>query len=202
MKRNARANQEVIRHLTAILADEDVRKNFPSYLPFIQRIINSQVNSRTNVSPTQMIFGNAINHDSQFLSAPTTNDLDKSALEYMSNMLQIQQKIILIAQKSQEENDTHYIATQENSHKIIYMTAQILSHYDARYLFVHKYICACFFYYFRQKLSLPRWFTSQNCIPFNQLYSELSSSPEGLRSNISKEIRARVGYNKVGSDRT
>ena len=29
-------------------------------------------------------------------------------------MLQIQQKIILIAQKSQEENDTHYIATQEN----------------------------------------------------------------------------------------
>ena len=109
-----RANQEVVRHLTAILADEDVRKNFPNYLPFIQRIINSQVNSRTNVSPTQMIFGNAINHDSQFLSAPTTNDLDKSALEYMSNMLQIQQKIILIAQKSQEENDTHHIATQEN----------------------------------------------------------------------------------------
>ena len=61
MKRNARANQEVIRHLTAILADEDVRKNFPSYLPFIQRIINSQVNSRTNLSPTQMILGNAIN---------------------------------------------------------------------------------------------------------------------------------------------
>ena len=61
-----------------------------------------------------MIFGNAINHDSEFLSAPTANDLDKSALEYMSNMLQIQQKIILIAQKSQEENDTHYIATQEN----------------------------------------------------------------------------------------
>ena len=44
--------------------------------------------------------------------------------------------------------------------------------------------------------------TSMDCvtfhsIPFNQLYSELSSSPEGLRSDISKEIRARVGYNKV-----
>ena len=49
-----RANQEVIRHLTAIIADEDVRKNFPAYLPFIQRIINSQVNSRTSVSPTQV----------------------------------------------------------------------------------------------------------------------------------------------------
>ena len=109
-----RANQEVIRHLTAIIADEDVRKNFPAYLPFIQRIINSQVNSRTSVSPTQMIFGNAINHDSHFLSEPLQNDLDKSAREYMSNMLQVQQKIIFIAQQSQEQNDTHYIIAQEN----------------------------------------------------------------------------------------
>ena len=31
-----------------------------------------------------MIFGNAINHDSHFLSEPLQNDLDKSALEYMS----------------------------------------------------------------------------------------------------------------------
>ena len=32
----------------------------------------------------------------------------------MSNMLQTQQKIISIAQQNQEENDTYYIATQEN----------------------------------------------------------------------------------------
>ena len=108
-----RANQEVIRHLTAIIADEDVRKNFPAYLPFIQRIINSQVNSRTSVSPTQIIFGNAINHDSHFLSEPLQNNLDKSAREYMSNMLQVQQKIISIAQQCQEQNDTHYIIAQE-----------------------------------------------------------------------------------------
>ena len=61
-----------------------------------------------------MTFGNAINRDSQLLSAHTRSDLDKSALEYMSNMLQTQQEIILIAQKSQEENDTRYIATHEN----------------------------------------------------------------------------------------
>ena len=65
-----RANKEVIRHLTAILADQDVRKNFPNYLPFIQRIMNTQVNLRTRISPTQLIFGNTVNHDSHFLSEP------------------------------------------------------------------------------------------------------------------------------------
>ena len=51
---------------------------FPAYLPLIQRIINLQVNSRTRVSPTQTIFGNAINHDSHFLSEPLQNDSDNN----------------------------------------------------------------------------------------------------------------------------
>ena len=34
-------------------------------------------------------------------------------------------------------------------------------------------------------------------IPLNQLYSELQTSAEGLRTDTSREIRARVGYNKV-----
>ena len=63
-----RADQEVIRRLTAIIADKDIRENFPTHLPLIQRILNSQVNQRTGVSPTQIIFGNAINHDSHILS--------------------------------------------------------------------------------------------------------------------------------------
>ena len=77
-----------------------------------------------------------INHDSHFLSAPTKNDLDKSALEYMSSMLQTQQKIILIAQKSQEENDTHYIATQENRGNFIQthfpINSYVLVEYETR----------------------------------------------------------------------
>ena len=61
-----RANQEVTRHLTAIIADHDIKKNFPNYLQFIQRIMNNQVNKRTGVSPSQMIFRNSVNHDSHF----------------------------------------------------------------------------------------------------------------------------------------
>ena len=109
-----RANKEVIRHLTAILADQDVRKNFPNYLPFIQRIMNTQVNLRTRISPTQLIFGNTVNHDSHFLSEPIDNNLDDSATQYMSNLLTIQQKIIKIALDNQEENDTHQISVRQN----------------------------------------------------------------------------------------
>jgi len=93
-----RANKEVIRHLTAIIADQDVRKNFPEYLPFIQRIMNTQINSRTKISPTQMIFGNAVNHDSHFLSEPIDNNSEESTNQVMKNLLDIQQKIIKIAQ--------------------------------------------------------------------------------------------------------
>ena len=78
-----RANKEVIRHLTAIIADQDVRRNFPDYLPFIQRIMNIQINARIKISPTQMIFGNAINHDSHFLSEPIDNNVNESAIQYM-----------------------------------------------------------------------------------------------------------------------
>ena len=69
---------------------------------FIQRIMNNQVNKRTGVSPSQMIFGNSVNHDSHFLTEPTNNDLDKSSKEYMENLLSIQAKIVKIAQDNQE----------------------------------------------------------------------------------------------------
>ena len=36
-----------------------------------------------------------------------------------------------------------------------------------------------------------------HCIPIDQLYSDLSSCPDGISSDTSKQIRARVGYNKV-----
>ena len=52
-----RANQEVIRRLTALVTDKDIRKNWPKYLPYVQRIMNTLVKTSTGVSPTELIFG-------------------------------------------------------------------------------------------------------------------------------------------------
>ena len=92
----------------------NIKKNFLNYLTFIQQIMNTQVNLRTRISPTQLIFGNTVNHDSHFLSEPIDNNLDDSATQYMSNLLTIQQKIIKIALDNQEENDTHQISVRQN----------------------------------------------------------------------------------------
>ena len=49
----------------------------------------------------------------------------------------------------------------------------------------------------RESLLTSVEYLTIHSIPVDQLYTELSSSSDGLRSDTSKEIRARVGYNKV-----
>ena len=98
--------------------------------------MNTQVNSRTKISPTQMIFGNAVNHDSHFLSGPIDNNVSESAIQYMDNLLNVQQTIIRIAQDNQQQNDTHHIATQENqgNYKQTYfpINSYVLAEYETR----------------------------------------------------------------------
>ena len=44
-----RANYEVTRFLTACVADVDVRANWPTYIPFVQRIMNTMIKTSTGV---------------------------------------------------------------------------------------------------------------------------------------------------------
>ena len=63
-----RANYEVIRFLTACVADVDVRANWPTYIPFVQRVINTMIKTSTGVSPTELLYGNTIDHDSTLVA--------------------------------------------------------------------------------------------------------------------------------------
>ena len=107
-----RANQEVIRHLTAMIADKDVRKSWPKYLPFVQRIMNTLVKTTTGASPTEMIYGNSINHDHYFLDRETKSSTNESHHDMIKDMIHAQEKIITIAQKNQENHDIHVVATR------------------------------------------------------------------------------------------
>ena len=113
-----RANQEVMRHLTAMIADMSIKKNWPNYLPFIQRIMNTQIKTTTGVSPTELIFGSSVNHDSQFLIKPNNTSSEDTHHQHVEELMLAQEKIIKIAQDNQEEHDIHVIATraQTNSH--------------------------------------------------------------------------------------
>ena len=112
-----RANFEVIRFLTACVADVDVRANWPTYTPFVQRILNTMIKTSTNVSPTELIYGNAIDHDSTFMFKPVEQtNVNSTHFDYMSNLLRIQEKIITIAQNSQENIDIYNIQKRSQLH--------------------------------------------------------------------------------------
>ena len=82
-----RANQEVMRHLTAMIADMSIKKNWPNYLPFIQRIMNTQIKTTTGVSPTELIFGSSVNHDSQFLIKPNNTSSEDTHHQHVEELM-------------------------------------------------------------------------------------------------------------------
>ncbi len=65
-----RANKEVMRHLTTTIFDKRVSEAWSTdYLPLVQRIMNAKVHDTIGVSPTELLFGQAINLYSGLLSA-------------------------------------------------------------------------------------------------------------------------------------
>ena len=52
-----RANQEVMKHLKSIVYAGGVKRNWSTYLPMVQRIINTSVHSAIGTSPARIVFG-------------------------------------------------------------------------------------------------------------------------------------------------
>jgi hypothetical protein len=52
-----RANQEVMRHLKSIVYAGGVKRSWSSYLPMVQRVINTSIHSAIGTSPARVVFG-------------------------------------------------------------------------------------------------------------------------------------------------
>lgn len=63
-----RANQEIMRHLRAIVFDRRVKTTWSRYLPIVARIINSTVNSTTGFSPAFLLYGGRVDLSRSLLS--------------------------------------------------------------------------------------------------------------------------------------
>ncbi len=86
MEENAiveRANQEVIRHLRALLFDKRVY-NWWSFeeLALVQRIMNTVEKTATGVTPAELILNNSLQLTKSILTEPST--MDRSRLKSMS----------------------------------------------------------------------------------------------------------------------
>jgi hypothetical protein len=111
-----RANKEVNRHLRAILLEMgDSFVEWSKYLPLIQRIMNSSVNSSIGLAPSQIIFGGLVNLNRRIL-----HPVDDVAIEfptykdYYSNLLTIQGRLIAAAEKTQNDNNINKLKLKDD----------------------------------------------------------------------------------------
>ena len=93
-----RCNKEVNRYIPAFTFDKSTQDNNQDHIPFIMRILNTNVNERTKVAPAQLVYGNAINLDRGILIPFDETPLTPNSLtKFTSDMLTQQDNLMRIA---------------------------------------------------------------------------------------------------------
>ena len=107
-----RANQEVLRHLNAILFDLRVHDKLSfEQLPMVQRIMNTVEKTSTGVTPAQLILNNTIQLSKQILRSQrliyppdTTSPLQQIALsDHMDEWITGQNVLLKVARDKQSK---------------------------------------------------------------------------------------------------
>jgi transposase InsO family protein len=125
-----RANKEVNRHITAIVHDKMIKNEWKQMLPFVKRLMNSQVHSSIGVSPAQLIFGNSVNHESNILYPHAKKD-EQTYNTHIQQLLQTQAKLIQSAQQTQYSTDMFHIAQRDiNNPTVFPINSYVLAEYE------------------------------------------------------------------------
>ena len=100
-----RQNKEVLRHLRNIIMDRRVARKWSKYLPIVQRVINSSVNSSTGLAPAQIVFPNGITMDRGLLTE--ANPIFLSS--YIRDMQDAQGHIIALCEATLRSKDAKHM---------------------------------------------------------------------------------------------
>ena len=93
-----RSNKEINRYIKAFMFDRATHENYQEVIPFVTRLLNTNVNERTKVAPAQIIFGNSIDLDRGILIPFDETSLTKDSMtKSSSHMLQQQKELMRIA---------------------------------------------------------------------------------------------------------
>ena len=109
-----RSNKEINRHIRAYIFHRGSTDNYQEVLPFVQRIINSAENSRTNTSPANILFGNAVNLDRGILLPDNEQSAEQSLTKASSKMLQMQHIAIQTAKTALLHADNIHKSTSSS----------------------------------------------------------------------------------------
>jgi transposase InsO family protein len=113
-----RSHRETLKHLKSFVHDDNTTANWSDYIDCVARIHNSHVHSTTGVSPSQLIFGNAINPERGMFvgplrlpeSAGVDVDLPMRISQHVANLMQSQYRYLQHAQHNQQMRDDKHFA--------------------------------------------------------------------------------------------
>jgi hypothetical protein len=115
-----RVNQEVLRHLRALVMGLRCKQEWSAVLPLVQRIINSKPSESTGIAPFRLIYGNQVSIDQGLLGFDFTplnvpvlienrvEDLDRTLQELREAAVQYQTGVIEERLSRTPENPTKY----------------------------------------------------------------------------------------------
>jgi transposase InsO family protein len=110
-----RVNKEINRHIRSLTFETNSVDNYKSTLPIVQRILNAAYSDRTNVSSSQLLFGNAINLDRGLFLPPLERPNQTEPLSnHMSQMLQFQDEVMTKARDIFQKTDELHMASFPN----------------------------------------------------------------------------------------
>jgi hypothetical protein len=112
-----RANREVNRILRAIVFDMKVKNEWSLYLPLVSRVINSSKHLSTGCAPASILFGNSVDLNRGFLpdkARLTQAEGNPPLNEYLSKLLNIQSRIVALAEETQYTTSAEHIQRKTN----------------------------------------------------------------------------------------
>jgi transposase InsO family protein len=114
-----RANKEVMRHLRAIVFDKKLQtKEWSTYLPLVQRIMDGHPVGTTGISPAQLLFGNAVSLNERILPAPNDGSvIARTLTAATSDMLTWQSHLVQKHEELLRSHDAQHVATPFDTRK-------------------------------------------------------------------------------------
>ena len=110
-----RSNKEIIKHLKAILYDTKVINDWETYLPLVQRIINSSYHTAIHMSPMELLYGTTLDLNRGLLTpyAAPTQTLNSWVLRQVHS----QRVALEVAMATQSATDMHQVQAAYRSGK-------------------------------------------------------------------------------------
>jgi transposase InsO family protein len=105
-----RAMQPVMKHLRAIILSENVKDHWQTYLPLVQRIMNSNVHSATGHAPSAIVFGGLIDLDRDILTDRSNEEREGSMNDYVEDLRRRQREICELSRQVQERLQVENLA--------------------------------------------------------------------------------------------